>query len=192
MSTPVEPATGSTITAAMVEASCSATMRSSSSANSRAVLRLAAREGVACRVVRVRQVVDAGEQRAEHLAVADDAADRDAAEADAVIAALAADQPRARAFAARAVIGERDLERRVDRFGAGIGEEDVVEALRRDLRPGGWRTRRRADGRTGTSGRSRARRPARWIASTIFGRQWPAFTHHRPAVPSRIVRPSVV
>ena len=37
--------------------------------------------------------------RAEHLAVADDAADRDAAEADAVIAALAADQARARGLA---------------------------------------------------------------------------------------------
>jgi hypothetical protein len=29
-----------------------------------------------------------------------------------------------------------------------------------------------------------------WIASVIFGRQWPALTHHRPAVPSRIWRPS--
>ncbi len=34
ISTPVEPATGSTITAAIVEASCSATIRSSSSASS--------------------------------------------------------------------------------------------------------------------------------------------------------------
>ena len=33
-STPVDPATGSTITAAIVEASCSATIRSSSSASS--------------------------------------------------------------------------------------------------------------------------------------------------------------
>ena len=30
------------------------------------------------------------------------------------------------------------------------------------------------------------------IASTIFGRAWPAFTHHRPAMPSRIWRPSGV
>jgi hypothetical protein len=37
-------------------------------------------------------MVDAGQQRAEELAVVDDAADRNAAEADAVIAALAADQ----------------------------------------------------------------------------------------------------
>jgi hypothetical protein len=43
----------------------------------------------------VRHVVDAGQQRAEHLAVGDDAAHRDAAEIDAVIAALAADQAEA-------------------------------------------------------------------------------------------------
>ena len=30
----------------------------------------------------------------------------------------------------------------------------------------------------------------RWIASTIGARQWPALTHHSPAVPSRIERPS--
>ena len=72
-------------------------------------------------------MVDAGEQRAEEFAVVDDAADRDAAEADAVIAALAADQARARAFAAHIVIGERDLERGVDRLRAGIAEEHVVE-----------------------------------------------------------------
>ncbi len=30
------------------------------------------------------------------------------------------------------------------------------------------------------------------IALTIFGRAWPALTHHRPATPSRICRPSGV
>ncbi len=45
--------------------------------------------------VGVRQVIDAGQHGAELAAVGADAADRDAAEADAVIAALAADQPRA-------------------------------------------------------------------------------------------------
>ena len=59
----------------------------------------------------------------EELAVAGDAADRDAAEADAVIAALAADQPGARAFAPRAVIGERDLQRGLDRLRAGIARK---------------------------------------------------------------------
>jgi len=56
----------------------------------RAPLGLALAEGLVLAIVGRRQVVDAGEQRAEQLAVGDDAADRDAAEADAVIAALAA------------------------------------------------------------------------------------------------------
>ena len=97
----------------------------------RAPVRLALAEGLLLAIVGRGQVVDAGEQRAEEFAVGDDAADRDAAEADAVIAALAADQARARAFAADVVIGERDLERGVDRLRAGIGEEHMVEAGRR-------------------------------------------------------------
>ena len=93
----------------------------------RAPLRLADGEGLLLAIVGHLQMIDAGEQRAELLAVVDDAADRDAAEADAVIAALAADQPHARRVAPDIVIGERDLERGVDRFRAGIAEEDVVE-----------------------------------------------------------------
>ena len=92
-----------------------------------APFRLADGEGLLGAVIGRRQVIDAGDQRAEHLAVADDAADRDAAEADAVIAALAADQPHARGVAAHVVKGERDLERGVDRLRAGIAEEHVVE-----------------------------------------------------------------
>ncbi len=79
----------------------------------RAVLRLALGEGV-LRQVGVRQVIDARQHRAEPLAVIDHAADRDAAEADAVIAALAPDEAGARALAVGAVIGERDLERAID------------------------------------------------------------------------------
>ena len=78
-------------------------------------------------IMGVGQMIDAGQQAAEGLAVGDDAADGDAAEADAVIAALAPDQPRARALAADAVIGDRHLEGGVDRFRSGIGEEDMVE-----------------------------------------------------------------
>ncbi len=63
-------------------------------------------------------MVDAREERAEVLAVVDHAADRNAAEADAVIAALAADEARARALPAHVMIGERDLERRVAGLGA--------------------------------------------------------------------------
>ncbi len=129
----MEPATGSTMTAAMVEASCRATMRSSSVGELAAMLGLAAGEGVLAGLVGVRHVVDAGQQRAEHLAVGDDAADRDAAEVDAVIAALAADQAEARAVAVHAVIGERDLEGGVDRFRSGVGVEHVVHAFGRDV-----------------------------------------------------------
>jgi hypothetical protein len=80
-------------------------------------------------VVGVRQVVDARQLRAEELAVVHHAADRDAAEAHAVVAALAADEPRARSLAANAVVGERDLERRIDGLGARVREEDVIESL---------------------------------------------------------------
>ncbi len=31
-----------------------------------------------------------------------------------------------------------------------------------------------------------------WIACVIFGRAWPALTHHRPAMPSSTWRPSSV
>ena len=95
-----------------------------------AVLGLAADIGVPGEVVRVRQVVHTRQTGAEPLAVVHDAADRDAAEAHAVIAAFTADEAGARAFAAGAVVGERDLERGVDGFGTGVREEDVIEPLR--------------------------------------------------------------
>ncbi|MEY9923331.1 hypothetical protein ABIF99_009646 [Bradyrhizobium japonicum] len=98
-----------------------------------AMLRLILGEGVAGEVMGVADVVDARQQGREGAAVGDHAADRGAAEADAVIAALAADQAGAARLAVGAVIGERDLQRGVDRLGAGVGEEDAVEALRRDL-----------------------------------------------------------
>src|SRR5262245_33059029 len=78
----------------------------------------------------VRQMVDTGQQRAPLLAVVHPAAHRGAAEADAMIAALAADQARARALPARTLPGERDLERRIDRLGAGVAVEGVVEITR--------------------------------------------------------------
>ena len=57
-----------------------------------AVLGHAARVGVPRQVVRVRQVIDAGQHRSEPLAVVDHAADGDAAEADAVVTPLTADE----------------------------------------------------------------------------------------------------
>jgi hypothetical protein len=103
-----------------------------------AMLRHTAREGVAGEVVGVANVIDPGQQGPEHLAIGDDATHRDAAEIRAVITALAADKTSARALASHAMIGERDLQRGVDRFGAGIAEEDMVETGRRDgYQPGG-------------------------------------------------------
>src|SRR4029079_6900669 len=86
-------------------------------------------------VVGVRQVVDARQHRAERLAVVAKPADRHAAEADAVIAALAADEARALALALRHPVGERDLERGVGGFRSGVAEEHAVEVGGRQ-RPG--------------------------------------------------------
>ncbi len=79
----------------------------------------------------MRDMVGAGQQPAEELAVVDHAADRDAAEADAMIASLAPDQPRPGAVAAHVVIGERDLEGGIDRLRTRIAEEHMVEIGRR-------------------------------------------------------------
>src|SRR5271156_4985770 len=96
--------------------------------------RLALGEGLMLAIVGRGQMVDAREQRPEIFAVVDHAADRDAAEADAVIAALAADQALARALSAHVVIGDGDFERRIDGLRAGIAEEHVIEIARRQFR----------------------------------------------------------
>ena len=84
--------------------------------------------------MRVADMVYAGYARSEGLLVRLQPADRHAAEVDAVVAALAADQAKALPFAARPMVGERDLERGVDRFRAGVGEKHPREALGRDTR----------------------------------------------------------
>ena len=121
------------MTAAMVSAPCSATSRSRSSASSAPCSGWSFAEGVAGEIVGVADMVDARQMGRKRAAVVDHAADRHAAEADAVIAALAADQAGAGRLAGGAMIGERDLQRGIDRLGARVGEEDAVEALRRDL-----------------------------------------------------------
>ncbi len=99
-----------------------------------AMLGLAAAEPVLLQVQGVREMIDTGEQRAEEHPVLDHAADGDAAKADAVIATLAADQSSARALADGTLVGECHLERGVDRFRAGVGEEGMVEIAREQVR----------------------------------------------------------
>nr|GEU28076.1 hypothetical protein [Tanacetum cinerariifolium] len=94
-----------------------------------AVFRFAARVRVLVQVVGVRQVVHARQHHAVRLAVAGDAAHRDAAEAHPVVAPFAADQARAASLAARAVVRERHLERGVHGLGTGVGIEHVAEAV---------------------------------------------------------------
>ena len=96
-----------------------------------APLRLALGEGLMLAAIGRRQMVDAGEKRSEEFPVIDDAADRNAAEADAVIAALTADQAGAVALAADIVVSERDLQCGVDRLRTRITEEHAVEIGRR-------------------------------------------------------------
>ena len=98
----------------------------------RAMFRLPARHAV-FRQMRMGQVVHPGQQAAEDAAVADDAAHRDAAEAHAVIPALAPDQARPAALAARAVIGQCDLQRGIHRLGARVGVEHMLQPLGRDV-----------------------------------------------------------
>ncbi len=91
---------------------------------------LAAAVGLLGEIVGRGQVVDVGQEVAVGDAVLGDAAHRHAAEADAVIGALASDEANARGIAAGPMIRERYLERRVDRFGARVAEEHVVEVRR--------------------------------------------------------------
>jgi len=92
-----------------------------------AVFRHAAGECIALRIVGMAHVVNAGQHCSEGSAVGDDAADRDTAKPGAVIAALAADQACTCALSDGALIGQSNLQRRVDAFGPGIGEEDMVK-----------------------------------------------------------------
>jgi len=110
-------------------------------------LRLAATEGLLGPVVGGRQVVDARQHVAELLAVGDHAADRDAAEADAVIAALAADEAGAGALSLGLVVAERNLQRRVDCLAA----------------PSWRRTRSRGRRAPATKGAKPARNTLGWL-----------------------------
>src|SRR4051794_9865683 len=99
----------------------------------RAVFRLALGERLFLAVVGVGKVVDSGQQRSKHLAIIDDAADGSAAETDAMVAPLAADQARAGALALDLMVSQRDLERGIGRLRARIAEEHVIEPARRQI-----------------------------------------------------------
>ena len=73
---------------------------------------------------------DVRQGQAEGLAVADHAGKRHATHIHAVIGALAADQAVTLRMTAGTLIGQDDLDRRVDRFRSGIGEEHMVEFVR--------------------------------------------------------------
>ena len=70
-------------------------------------------EGVVLQAMGMGQMIDARKSAAKIFAVVGDAANRDAAETDTVIALLAADQAGARRVAGNIVIGERNLQRRI-------------------------------------------------------------------------------
>ena len=97
----------------------------------RAIFGFALAEGLLLAVIGRRQMVDARQERAKHLSVADDAADRGAAKTDAVIAPLAADQADAAALAQRNHISRLDREGRDVRLAAVDREVTVAHQLPR-------------------------------------------------------------
>ena len=98
-----------------------------------APFRLTLGESLLRAIIGVRQVIDAGEHGAEEFAVGDHAADTDAAEIHAMIAALAPDEAGARGFTLGTVISERDLERCVGGFRTRIAEERIVQIAGRQI-----------------------------------------------------------
>ena len=135
MSTPVEPATGSTITAAMVSAPYLATMSSSASAKCAPCAGCPRENAFFAGSCVARKVVDERQRlRGELPAIRLDAADGDAAESDAVVAARAADEANALRLSLRLPVRERDLQRGVDGLGAGVAEEDVIDVARQHRR----------------------------------------------------------
>ncbi len=116
-------------------------------------------------------MVDAGDERAERPAVVDHAADRRAAEVDAVIAALAADQAHLGRVAFDAVVGDGDFERGIDRLRARVGEEDVLEALGRDVDRACEAASKTLSWPIWNVGAKSSVAACFWMASVIFGRQ---------------------
>ncbi len=81
----------------------------------------------------VRKVVYAVEKTAKNLAIVDDAANRDTAETDAVIAAFAANQPCALPFATGTMPRDGNFQGSINAFRAGVGVKHMLHAARRDV-----------------------------------------------------------
>src|SRR5256885_3280910 len=71
-------------------------------------------------------------ERADRLSVAHQATRRRAADVHGGIGALAGYEIASLPLVAGEVIGERDLHRRVDRLGAGVAEEHMIQTRRRE------------------------------------------------------------
>ena len=72
-------------------------------------------------------MIDARQQGAEVAAIAADPTDRNAAVTHAMIGLRPSDEAGSAAFAAETVIGARDLQGGIDRLGAGVREEYVID-----------------------------------------------------------------
>ena len=105
--------------------------------------RLPASKRVVLQTMRVRQMVGATQQRAKGFAVINDTTDGNAAEANPVIAALAANQAGTRALTDGALIGQGDLQRGIDRLRPGVCEKHLVVAVDHGRQFGGEFKRQR-------------------------------------------------
>ena len=83
--------------------------------------------------VGVRHVAGAGDERFELVAQVGDPGRRERPQRGAVVGDLAGDEFVLLAFAVGAVVVARQLQRRLDRLGAAVGEEDAVEVARRQV-----------------------------------------------------------
>src|SRR3546814_18086127 len=101
-----------------------------------AVLGESPREGVGRDIVRVAEMVDAGQSAPERAAIVDEPADADPAKAGAMIAALASDQPRSSPMPLGAPDSQCAFQCRDNRFGAAIARKRVVTGKSWSVRVG--------------------------------------------------------
>ena len=100
-----------------------------------AFLRLSSLEGSFARV-RVADERHVRQREAEGLAVAHHARQRGSSHIDTVVGAFARDESAAVSVSFGAVVGERHFHGGIDRFGARVGEEGVIDRLRQHARQG--------------------------------------------------------